>query len=136
MLECLILGDSIAVGTHKFKTECVAYAQGGINSSQFNKKFVIPSQKELKAEVVIISLGSNDHKGIKTHAELLELRNNVRASRVYWVLPNPEKFYNQSEDVKLVAQHFGDIIIKPTRYQPDQVHPSWAGYKQIAKEAE
>ena len=40
MLDCLILGDSIAVGTHQFKQECVAYAKGGINSQQYNKQYV------------------------------------------------------------------------------------------------
>ena len=38
MIDCLIVGDSIAVGTHQFKPECVAYAKGGINSWQWNKQ--------------------------------------------------------------------------------------------------
>ena len=37
MIDCMILGDSIAVGMHQFKPECVAYAKGGINSWQWNK---------------------------------------------------------------------------------------------------
>lgn len=136
MLDCLILGDSIAVGTHQFKQECVAYAKGGINSQQYNKQYVDNRKNDFGAEVVIISLGSNDYKGIKTYNELYKLRERVKAQRVYWVLPNPEKFINQAEDVKLIALSFGDTVLRPTRYQPDQVHPSWAGYKQIAKEAE
>jgi lysophospholipase L1-like esterase len=55
---------------------------------------------------------------------------------VYWILPNPEKFPRQAEDVKLIALSFGDFVIRPGRYQEDQVHPSWAGYKNIVKEAE
>ena len=39
MIECLILGDSIAVGTQQFYKECVAIAKGGINSWQFNKNY-------------------------------------------------------------------------------------------------
>ena len=35
MIDCLILGDSIAVGTHQFKPECSAVAKGGINTWQF-----------------------------------------------------------------------------------------------------
>ena len=136
MLDCLILGDSIAVGTHQFKQECVAYAKGGINSWQYNKDYVKPRKNDFGAEVVLISLGSNDHKGVKTYNELYQLRERIKAQRVYWVLPNPEKFINQAEDVKLIALSFGDTVIRTTRYQPDQVHPSWAGYKQIAKEAE
>ena len=136
MLDCLILGDSIAVGTHQFKQECVAYAKVGINSRQYYQQYVLPRQNDFGAEVVIISLGSNDWDGIKTYNELYKLRERVKAERVYWVLPNPEKFIRQAEDVKLIALSFGDFVIKPTRYQKDEVHPSWAGYKEIAKEAE
>ena len=136
MLDCLILGDSIAVGTHQFKPECVAYAKGGINSWQYNKNYVIPRKNDFGAEVVIISLGSNDHAGVKTYNELYRLRERVKAERVYWILPNAEKFPKQEHDVNLIAISFGDFVIKPTRYQPDQVHPSWVGYKEIAKQAE
>ncbi len=136
MLDCLILGDSIAVGTHQFKQECTMIAKGGINSWQYNRDYVIPRKNDFGAEVVIISLGSNDHAGVKTYNELYKLRERVKAQRVYWVMPNPEKFIRQAEDVKLIALSFGDFVIKPTRYQADQVHPSWAGYKEIAKEAE
>ena len=136
MLDCLILGDSIAVGTAQFKPECTAIAKGGINSWQYNRDYVKPRKNDFGAEVVIISLGSNDHAGVKTYNELYKLRERVKAQRVYWVMPNPEKFIRQAEDVKLIALSFGDFVIKPTRYQADQVHPSWAGYKEIAKEAE
>ena len=133
MLDCLILGDSIAVGTHQFKPECTIVAKSGINSLQWNKNY----SKDLRlkpAKTVIISLGSNDHKGVKTYEELRLLRSKINARDVYWVLPNPEKFINQAEDVKAIATMNGDMIIRPTRYQSDQVHPSWAGYKQIIKE--
>ena len=136
MLDCLILGDSIAVGTHQFKQECYAYAKGGINSWQFNQTYVKDRKRDFGAEVVLISLGSNDHKGVKTYNELYKLRERIKAERVYWVLPNPALFPKQADDVNLIAVSFGDFVIKPTRYQADQVHPSWAGYKGIAKAAE
>ena len=136
MLDCLILGDSIAVGTHQFKQECTMIAKGGINSWQYNRDYVVPRKNDFGAEVVIISLGSNDHNGVKTYNELYKLRERVKAQRVYWVMPNPEKFIRQAEDVKLIALSFGDFVIKHSRCQVDQVHPSWAGYKEIAKEAE
>ena len=40
MLDCLILGDSIAVGTHQFMPECRAYATGGLNSHQWNHRYL------------------------------------------------------------------------------------------------
>lgn len=136
MLDCLILGDSIAVGTAQFKPECTEIAKGGINSWQYNRDYVKPRKNDFGAEVVLISLGSNDHKGVKTYNELYHLRERIKAQRVYWVLPNPEKFPRQADDVNLIAISFGDQVIKPTRYQADNVHPSWAGYKQIAKDAQ
>jgi hypothetical protein len=135
MLDCLILGDSIAVGTHQFKQECVAVAKGGWNSWQYNRDYVNPRKQDFSAEIVIVSLGSNDHKGIKTYNELYKLREKIKAKRVYWVLPNPALFPKQADDVNLIAISFSDHIIKPTRYQADQIHPSWAGYKQIAEDA-
>ena len=42
MLECLIIGDSIAVGTAMARKECVSYARGGWNSWQWNKDYTRP----------------------------------------------------------------------------------------------
>lgn len=135
MLDCLILGDSIAVGTAQFKPECTAIAKGGINSWQYNRDYVKPRKNDFGAEVVIISLGSNDHKGVKTYNELYRMRERIKAQRVYWVLPNPALFPKQADDVNLISVSFGDFVIKPSRYQADQIHPSWAGYKEIAESA-
>lgn len=137
MIDCLIMGDSIAVGTHHFKQECVSYSKGGINSAQFNKQYVDGRKNDFGAEVVIISLGSNDPGAkVRTYNELYKLRERVKAQRVYWILPNPELFPKQAEDVKLIALSFGDTTIGTNRYQKDKVHPSWAGYKELAGEVE
>ena len=69
MLDCLIVGDSIAVGTKMFAPHCALQGRGGINTWQFNKMY----NQSFYAETVIISLGSNDHKGVKTKAELLRM---------------------------------------------------------------
>ncbi len=128
MLECLILGDSIAVGTHQFKKECVAYAKGGINSWQWNKTY---ADKNLSAKTVIISLGSNDHSGIRTIWELQRMRERVKADRVFWILPAIKPDIQNM--VKLVAKDYGDTVLPITRLQEDKVHPSWAGYRELAK---
>ena len=129
MIDCLILGDSIAVGTHQARPECVAYARGGWNTSQWNRDY---DKNDLTAGTVIISLGSNDHRGVKTRNELLKMRARVQASRVFWVLPaiKPEI----QDIVKEIAQQHGDTVLPIARLQPDGIHPSWAGYQQIAKE--
>ena len=128
MLDCLILGDSIAVGTHQFKPECTMVAKGGINSWQWNKNY----SKDLKpARTVIISLGSNDHSGVNTFKELLTMRQQVDAEHVFWIMPAIKP--NVQDVVQIIAKNFGDTILPITRLQPDGVHPSWAGYKQLAK---
>lgn len=138
MLECLIIGDSIAVGTAKFRPECVVYAKGGINSRQWVDQNV--SKLPLQAKTVIISLGSNDHKYVKTVTELRTIRELTKADRVYWILPhgNHPKSNVSIEDiramVRLVAEEHNDIVLPITRVQTDNIHPSWAGYKKLAEE--
>lgn len=138
MLECLIVGDSIAVGTKMFMPQCADYAKGGINTWQFNKMY---KDKDLTAGTVIISLGSNDHRGVKTHEGLLELRQRVTASRVFWVLPAgnlPAGGVSIKDIQKIVsdiAEQYGDIVLPITSLQPDGIHPSWAGYRVIAERA-
>jgi lysophospholipase L1-like esterase len=128
MLDCLIVGDSIAVGTHKFRPDCVAIAKGGINSWKWNKDY---SSHLEPAKTVIISLGSNDHKGVKSIKELLELRSKIKDSRVFWILPAINA--QGREAVTLVAEQYNDTVLPITRVQPDKVHPSWAGYKELAE---
>jgi lysophospholipase L1-like esterase len=135
MIDCLILGDSIAVGTQMARPECVAYAKGGINTWQWNNKYLT---KDLSAKTVIISLGSNDHKGVKTRKELENMREVVKGSRVYWILPagNLKAGGVDIKDiqniVRDIAQKNGDIVLPITRLQKDGIHPSGAGYKELA----
>jgi hypothetical protein len=137
MLDCLILGDSIAVGTQQFRPECVAYAKGGINSWQWNKQ---NKQQSLAAKTVIISLGSNDHAGVRTLWELQELRRRVFADKVYWILPagnHPKSdvsIVDVQKMVKLVADDYNDVVLPILSLQSDKIHPSWKGYKALAEE--
>jgi len=129
MLECIVLGDSIAVGTHLQRYECVSYAKGGINSWQWNRDYL---KNDLNAKTVIISLGSNDHKGVRTKAELQRIREKVgTTARVFWILPaiKPEI----QAIVKAMAEEYGDTVLPITRLQADGIHPSWAGYREIAQ---
>jgi hypothetical protein len=136
MLDCLILGDSIAVGTHTVRPECVAYAKGGINSWQFNKKY----DGEFFSGVVIISLGSNDHKGVKTKKELEKLRDRVVAkSKVYWILPagnlkaSEVDITDIQQIVEDIANKHGDWIIRIPEVSKDGIHPTSKGYKKIGE---
>ena len=126
MLECLILGDSIAKGISQVRTECIAYAQSGINSKDWNDAYV----KKIKpAKTTIISLGSNDFKNLNTEIELVALRTHVNSNQVFWIVPaiKPEK----QELVKKIARHFGDTFIIIPELSPDKVHPTYRGYRQL-----
>jgi len=132
MIDCMIIGDSIAVGVKQFRPDCVAVARGGINSGQWRRQYLDGDKGELpSAETLIISLGSNDHKGVHTRAEISNIRSKVTAKRVYWIMPavKPEI----QAIVREVAAGFGDTVLPITRLQPDKIHPSWAGYKEIAE---
>jgi lysophospholipase L1-like esterase len=134
VIECIVLGDSIAVGTHQQRPECVSYSKGGINSWQWNKMY---GNKPLTSRSVIISLGTNDHKGVNTFKELIKMRDNVVAEHVYWIMPPcNDKFCKQNinEIVEIIARNYGDTIIGTKRVQADSIHPSWTGYKELANQ--
>ena len=136
-MDCLILGDSIAVGTTMFKKECVSISKGGINSQQYNKKV---AGMELYSGSVLISLGSNDHKWVKTKQELEKLRKNIKATNVYWVLPEgnlPAGGVSIDEIRRIVlevSEEYGDIVIPIMHLSKDGIHPTGVGYKEIAEQ--
>ena len=126
MIDCLIMGDSIAVGTQRYMNECQIIGRKGINSQQYNREHTI----NFKAKSVIISLGSNDHKGVKTLQELKSLRDRIDPNaKVFWIVPaiNP----GIQDVVKQLAEQNKDVIINIRHLQPDGVHPTPNGYKDI-----
>jgi lysophospholipase L1-like esterase len=127
MLECLIVGDSIAVGVSQVRPECEAIAKSGINSSDWNKKHL---HKLKPARTLIISLGAND-LGINTEGHVRSLRTNAQADRVFWLLPSQKLKPKQVEAVRQVATEFGDTVIpRPeNNISSDGVHPTYKGYK-------
>lgn len=133
MLECLIVGDSIAVGVSQVKKECVAYVKSGVNSQVWNKQYL---SKLEPSKILVISLGANDYKGIKTEENIRRLRLATEAGKVFWLLPSNRLKPKQVEAVKKVAEEFGDIVIpRPeTDISADGVHPTYKGYQRLAKQ--
>ena len=129
MIDCMIVGDSIGVGVSHIRKECVSTAVGGINSWQANR---YEANKKVVAKTVIISLGSNDHKGVKTEEELRRLRSNTIADRVYWILPAIKP--DIQEIVRTVAADWKDIVL-PISETVDKVHPTMRSYKEIGANA-
>jgi len=138
LLDCMIIGDSIAVGTQMFWKECALYGKGGINSWQWNQSWNVLTKN---ADRAVISLGTNDHIGVNTKSELIKARNKIVARRVYWILPfgnNPASKVTIEQIQKIVrevAAIYGDTVIEITSVQPDKIHPSWEGYRRIVEDA-
>lgn len=134
MLECLIIGDSLAVGVGQIRKECVTHAVSGINSYDYFNRFVMYTKGDTHAKTAIISLGSNDPAKMDTYEELDNLRSQVNADRVYWILPNIKE--SKRKAVWTVAKKYDDFVIDARNHDrsPDTVHPTYKGYKSIANE--
>ena len=135
MIDCMIIGDSIAVGTAMARPECVSYSRGGWNSWQWNKDYLdVASSKT--AKTVIISLGANDHKGVKTEQELRKMRAAIKADRVFWIDPGADRKPVPHEVMVKIAQEYKDTIIpRPKDHMSaDGIHPTGRGYKIIGEQ--
>lgn len=130
----MIIGDSIAVGTSYARPECVSYAKGGWNSWQWNKDY-LDKVKGKPTKTLIISLGANDHKGVKTEQELRKMRSSVTATRVFWISLGKDRKQEQMAVIEKIAAEYGDTIIpRPeANMSPDKIHPTGKGYKIIGE---
>jgi lysophospholipase L1-like esterase len=128
MIECLILGDSIAVGTGLYRPECKVLVQQGITSKGWNMSNV---KSTLDANTVIISLGSNDYAQIDSLEELTKLRKRIHAEKVYWIMPAIKPVVQ--DIIENIAHENGDWIIQIPYLSNDGVHPTMQGYRKIAE---
>ena len=129
MIDCLILGDSIAVGTQQFRTGCALQAKVGITSRAWNSTYISYMPR---AKSVIISLGSNDRADTRTKAQLQRIREKAGTdAQVFWIMPavNPEA----QAAIRLIAQEYGDTVLPIARLRSDGIHPTTVGYRQLAE---
>jgi len=132
MLECLVIGDSVAVGVHQHMPQCKKLAHVGWNSGRWSSHYL--DGTDISAGVVVISLGGND-RNISTLANLQYIRKRVTGHKVYWILPshnNPQA----AEAVLQVAAQYADVVLpRPQQHMSkDRVHPTQTGYALLAKE--
>src|SRR5262249_28066974 len=120
MLECLILGDSIAVGVGMARPECMTVAEIGITSDDFAYTYRGPPG----AQRVIVCLGSND-KGDPPEARAY-LRNHTTGHDTGSLRPQRTR----QAAVKKMAQRFGDRTVTIPSVRRDGVHP--ADYRRLA----
>ena len=128
--DCLILGDSIAVGISQLLSydqtiRCSTVAKVGRSTKQ-----VVAHAPQEMANVsnVVISTGSND---AQPQPELLwSLRKRV-SGNVTWILPaKPEA---ARAYINRIAAERGDHIVDVTQWQlaVDGVHPTMNGYRAV-----
>ena len=135
MIECLIIGDSIAVGTAMARPECVSYSKGGWNSWQWNKDYLSKASTQ-PAKTIIISLGANDHRGVKTEFELRKMRESLKGNRVFWIDPGQDRKPIPHDAIVRIAKEYGDVILlRPKDHMSaDGIHPTGRGYKILGEQ--
>jgi lysophospholipase L1-like esterase len=135
MIDCMIIGDSIAVGTSTARPECVSYAKGGWNSWQWNKDYLSKAAAH-SAKTVIISLGANDHKGVKTEQELRKMREAVKGERVFWIDPGQDRKPVPHDAIVRIAKEYGDTLLPRPKnnMSADGIHPTGKGYKILGEQ--
>ena len=127
MLDCLVLGDSLAVGVGQAKPGCRVVAETGITSERYVHTLLVARS----ARIAIISLGVNDSEDVDTVDNLLRLRQAVTARTVYWLLAGINK--RARDAARLVAVKFHDRLIDVAPLAgPDHLHPDRAGYAKLA----
>ena len=132
MLECLILGDSIAVGVSRQLPNCESVAEVGINSRNYYNTYI---GQVADANNYIVSLGAND--GYTNTAEWIpQLRREFpRHAQVVWLVPA-----NNREAILAIinlSSQYNDNTVLLTDFPlaKDGVHPTGSGYNMIAQES-
>lgn len=134
MIECLVLGDSIAVGVGQHKPECAIVAKVGINSKKWLETYGNHPTVTKPYKVVVISLGSNDYRSYLSEG-LYDVRVKIKADMVVWILPSMTLKPVQRVIIKEIANEFRDKTIDTAVHQmsPDGIHPTGRGYIEISK---
>lgn len=119
MIDCAVIGDSIAIGVAPYLPHCAVNAKIGIPSAA-----VIGRVRD--AAVVIVSAGSNDPYNPELIKNLIEIRRKI-SGQVIWIEPINRR---AAAAVHAVAGLWQDrtVTFAPG---PDNVHPR--AYLQLAQ---
>lgn len=126
MIDCAVIGDSIALGVARNNPRCHAQAVSGITSRDHARTFV----GRVSANSVLISLGSNDGDA-NSERYLRAVRQRIESGTVTWLLsPNNQRARSA---VALIAREHGDRVIEIRPFVgSDRVHPTASGYHRIS----
>ncbi|KAA5612176.1 SGNH/GDSL hydrolase family protein [Rhodovastum atsumiense] len=123
---CLILGDSLAVGIAAAAPTCRSMVRIGIGSRRFLRQYL---QSPQDSDTVVVSLGANDDRG--TREALSEIRQNLRARRVVWVLPSRPEAARAAIRSVAAANNDATVDTATVSLEPDRLHPTAGGYRKI-----
>ena len=129
MFECLILGDSIAVGTAREINAHVAFRCEVVAIERATASQILSWRKPNRFYgAAVLAVGSNDEPGTALLNKLSDLRRSISSRRVIWLLP-----YSRARAylVNSVAISFGDESVDLSRFSTrDQIHTS--RYRDVA----
>lgn len=130
MFECLIIGDSIAVGTAaavnpRIRTACEVQARESIT---VEKVLAWPRSGKIY-HAIIVAIGSNNAPGPGLQDAIEQLRARLKGLRVIWVLPYARP---QAYAIRSVAVRHSDEALDLLQFpSTDRVHPS--DYRDVAR---
>ena len=110
---CAVIGDSIAVGLGGYFRECRTDAKIGIGTK------AIAARMTGRADVIILSAGSNDYATPGLLGRLKALRSRARSARVIWIRPAP---WSAAAGVETVAHAHGDAVVAFAVSPTDRAH--------------
>lgn len=126
MMDCMILGDSIAQGVAATRPQCAQITQRGITTPEFSRVLI----QQVHARHVLISVGSNDWGVGDMHRHLTQIRSRIQSGEVTWLLSANNA--QAAQQVQQVARTHGDRVIQVSLVVgSDGVHPSPAGYHRL-----
>lgn len=129
MFFCLILGDSIGVGTARAVNERYAAHCDVQAAERATAKQVLSWPKPRKEYgSCVFSIGSNDPAAPALARTLSRIRGSICFRRVIWLLPYARP---QASIVSAVAARYGDETLDLARFPSrDQIHPY--NYSEVA----
>lgn len=131
MMDCLIIGDSIASGVSDYRKDCVSIVKRGVNSKRWGVYHMNrPAFDMAEYNTAIISLGTNDTDEDDTEENLSEIRATVKAKLVYWIMPAVNE--RAQKAILKIARYKNDKIVYMKEVSRDGIHPTEFGYRWIA----
>ncbi len=113
---CALIGDSIAEDLRSFFRECEANVKLGIGTK------AIAARVPPRADLIVVSAGSNDYLDPGLVSRLQALRSRAGAARVIWIRPAPA---SAGAAVDSVARAHGDAVVPfvVSRTDREHIHP-------------